>query len=160
MSDKRPEKLEMIFSNGGTLTARLLWDKAPRTCEAMVAALQKPVTSGEDCGILLHAQYAGSEVYFEDFPAVDDIPFENTTARMDENMYLTNKIDGGVLAYYVNPAVKSFCIVYGELIPRRTVDVPIALNIFAEIEDKEEAKRIGWEARTKGPGKVTIQIKQ
>ena len=150
----------MIFSNGGTLTARLLWDKAPRTCEAMVAALKKPVTSGEECGILLHAQYAGSEVYFENFPAADDIPFENTTSRMDKNMYLTNKIDGGVLAYYVNPAIKSFCIVYGELIPRRTVDVPIALNIFAEIEDKEEARRIGWEARTKGPGKVTVQIKQ
>lgn len=160
MSDKKPEKLEMIFSNGGMLTARLLWDKAPKTCEAMVAALQKPVTSGEDCGILLHAQYAGSEVYFENFPAADDIPFENTTARMDENMYLTNKIDGGVLAYYVNPAIKSFCIVYGELIPRRTVDVPIALNIFAEIEDKEEAKRIGWDARTKGPGTVTVQIKE
>jgi len=79
---------------------------------------------------------------------------------MDENMYLTNKIEGGVLAYYVNPAIKSFCIVYGELIPRRTVDVPIALNIFAEIEDKEEARRIGWDARTKGPGKVTVQIKQ
>ncbi len=160
MSTKKPEKLEIIFSNGGALTARLLWEKAPQTCEAIVAALQKPVTSGEGCGILLHAQYAGSEVYFENFPAADDIPFENTTARMDKNMYLTNKIDGGVLAYYVNPAIKSFCIVYGELIPRRTVDVPIALNIFAEIEDQKEAKRIGWEARIKGPGTVTVQIKK
>lgn len=160
MSDTRPEKLEMIFSNGGILTATLLWEKAPETCKAMVEALQKPVTSGEGCGILLHAQYAGSEVYFEDFPAADEIPFENVTAHMDENMYLTNKIPGGVLAYYVNPAIKSFCIVYGELIPRRTVDVPIALNIFAEIDDKEEAKRIGWQARLKGPGAVTVRIKE
>lgn len=153
------EKLKLTFSNGGELTATLMWDKAPNTCEAMVNALEKgPITSGQGCGILLHAQYAGSEVYFEDFPARDDIPFENTTAHMDENMYLTNKIPGGVLAYYVNPKIKSFCVVYGELIPRRTVDVDIALNQFAVIDQVEEAKKIGWEARVKGPGSVTVSI--
>lgn len=155
----KPEKLKMEFSNGGELTATLMWDKAPKTCEAMVEALEKgPITSGENCGILLHAQFAGSEVYFEDFPARDDIPFENTTAHMDENMYLTNKIPGGVLAYYVNPKIKSFCIVYGELIPRRVVDVDIALNQFATIDQPEEAKKIGWNARVKGPGSVKVSI--
>ena len=153
MISERPEKLEMVFSKGGILTATLMWDEAPMTCEAIVEALKEPVT-----GRLLHAQFAGSEVYFEQFPARDEIPFENTTSHMDENLYLTNKIEGGVLAYYVNPKVKSFCIVYGEIIPRRTVDIEIALNIFAEIDDKEEAKKIGERSRWEGPGSVTVSI--
>ena len=153
MTSERPEKLEMVFSKGGKLTATLMWDKAPMTCKAVVEALQEPITEK-----LLHAQFAGSEVYFEQFPARDEIPFENTTSHMDENLYLTNKIEGGVLAYYVNPKIKSFCIVYGEIIPRRTVDIEIALNIFAEIDDKEEAKKIGERSRWDGPGSVTVSL--
>ncbi|MBN2334935.1 DUF3830 family protein [Candidatus Bathyarchaeota archaeon] len=146
-------QLEITFEKGGTLTATLLEDKAPMTCKAIVEAL--PVTA-----TVLHAQYAGSEVYFEDFPARDDIPFENTTSRMDENLYLTNKHPGGVLAYYVNPKVKSFCIVYGETVPRRTVDVEIALNIFAEIDDKRLAAELGNRVRRQGVEEVTISLKE
>lgn len=159
MAEKKPEKLKMTFSKGGTLTATLMWDKAPKTCEAIVEALEKhgPVSS-EDYGPLMHAQYAGSEVYFEEFPARDDIPFENTTMRTDENMFCTNKIEGGVLAYYVNPKIKSFCIVYGELIPRRTADVEIPLNMFAAIDNWDDAKEIGKRARLDGPGSVVVEI--
>lgn len=153
-TEKHPEKLELIFSKGSRLTATLLWAKAPKTCAAIVKALQaQPVTAR-----LRHAQYAGSELYFEDFPTDEAIPFENTTLRMDENLFITNKHPGGVLAFYVNPQVLSFCIVYGEIIPRRLVDVEIALNIFAEIDDKEEAKRIGERSRWEGPGSVTVRI--
>jgi len=148
--EKRPQKLELVFEKWGRLTATLLWDKAPKTCEALVEGL--PVTA--DC---LHAQYAGSEFYFEDFPTDKKIPFENTTCR-SVNYLLTNKIDGGVLAFFVNPKVLSFCIVYGELVPRRTVEQEIELNVFAEIDDKEEAKRIGEKGRREGPGAVTIRI--
>lgn len=148
------EKLELIFDKGGRLTATLLWDKAPKTCAAIVKALQKePVTVR-----LLHAQYAGSELYFENFPTDEEIPFENTTLRMDEDLFITNKHPGGILAFYVNPKVLSFCIVYGEIVPRRFVDVEIALNVFAEIDDKEEAKRIGERSRWEGPGSVTVKI--
>ena len=159
MADKKPEKLELTFSNGGTITASLYWDKAPKTCEAIVEAIREkgPINS-DDYSPLLHAQFAGSEVYFENFPARDDIPFENTTLRNDENMFATNKIPGGELAYYVNPKVKSFCIVYGELIPRRMVDVDIALNRFAKVDNWDELKKIGQEARIKGPGNVTVKV--
>jgi len=146
-------KLEISFEKGGTLTATLLEDKAPETCKAILEAL--PVTSE-----VLHAQYAGSEVYFEDFPARDDVPFENTTSRVDENMFLTNKHPGGVLAYYPNPKVKSFCIVYGEIVPRRLVDVEIPLNVFAEIDDKEKAVELGSRVRREGVEKVTIKAKK
>jgi hypothetical protein len=54
--------------------------------------------------------------------------------------------------------VRSFCIVYGEIVPRRFVDVEIALNVFADIDDKEEAKRIGEQSRWEGPGSVIIEI--
>ena len=154
MTENRIEKLEMTFDKGGSLTATLLWDKAPKTCEAIVNTLKKgPLTAR-----LLHAQFAGSEVYFEDFPVEGEIPYENLTLRMDENMFTTNKHPGGVLAFYVNPKVLSFCIVYGEIIPRRTVDVEIALNVFADIDDKEEAKKIGDRSRWEGPGSVTIKV--
>lgn len=147
------KQLEMHFEKGGKLTATLMEDKAPETCAAIVEAL--PVSAK-----VLHAQYAGSEVYFEDFPARDDVPFENTTARMDENLFLTNKHPGGILAYYPNPKVKSFCIVYGEIVPRRLVDVEIALNIFAEIDDKNKAIEIGKRVRSNGSETVTIKVKE
>jgi hypothetical protein len=145
-------ELELLFENGGILTATLFEDKAPKTCEAIQEAL--PVSAR-----VLHAQYAGSEVYFENFPARDDVPFENTTSRMDENLYLTNKHSGGILAYYPNPKVKSLCIVYGEIVPRRKVDVEIALNIFAEINEKERAVEIGNRIRNFGAEEVTIRLK-
>jgi hypothetical protein len=143
--------LEILFEKGGKITARLLEDKAPETCRAVKEAL--PVSAK-----VLHAQYAGSEVYFEDFPARDDVPFENTTSRMDENLFLTNKHPGGILAYYPNPKVKSFCIVYGEIVPRRTVDVEIALNIFAEINEKELAVELGNRVRNNGTEEVNIRL--
>jgi len=105
----------------------------------------------DDYGPMLHAQYAGSEVYFENFLGHDDIPFENTTKR-------TNKIPDGVLAYHVNPKIKSFCIVYGELVPSRTVDVEIPLNMFAIIDNWDDAKESGNRARVDGPGSVTVEI--
>ena len=153
-TEKQVEKLELVFDKGGRLTATLLWDKAPKTCAAIVKALQKELVTAR----LLHAQYAGSEVYFEDFPTNEEIPFENTTLRMDENLFITNKHPGGVLAFYVNPKVRSFCIVYGEIVPRRYVDVEIALNVFAEIDQKDEAKKIGERSRWEGPGSVKIKI--
>jgi hypothetical protein len=154
MSTRRPEKLQLNFEKWGMVMATLLWDEAPETCAAIVEALQKqPVTAR-----LLHAQYAGSELYFEDFPTERAIPFENTTLRMDDNLYITNKHPGGVLAFYVKPDVRSFCFVYGEVIPRRTVDVEIALNVFAEIDDKEKAIRIGGHSRWEGGGSVTVSI--
>jgi hypothetical protein len=152
--ETRPEKLALEFEKWGAVTATLLWDKAPKTCEAIVEALRKePVTAD-----LLHAQFAGSELYFEDFPTEGEIPFENTTLRMDEDLFVTNKHPGGVLAYYVNPKVLSFCFVYGEIIPRRYVDVEIALNVFAEIDDKERATEIGQQSRWEGPGAVTVKL--
>jgi hypothetical protein len=145
-------ELEILFEKGGILTATLLENKAPETCKAIQEVL--PVSAR-----VLHAQYAGSEVYFENFPARDDVPFENTTSRMDENLFLTNKHPGGILAYYPNPKVKSFCIVYGEIVPRRKVDVEIALNIFADINEKERAVKIGNRIRNFGAEQVTIRRK-
>ena len=149
MSD-RPEKLEIEFEDGRTVTATLMWDDAPKTCRAIVDAL--PVESET-----LHAQWAGSELYFEDFPTDEDIPFENTTSR-SEDYLLTNKIPGGVLAFYVNPDVRSFCFVYDEIIPRRKVDTEIELNVFAKIDDPEMATEIGKESRREGPPKMKVNV--
>lgn len=156
--NQKPEKLKLTFSGGVILKATLLWEKAPKTCEAIVETLKEKPVKSDDYGPLLHAQYAGSELYFENFPAPDDVPFENTTMRTDKNMFCTNKISGGVLAYYVNPKIKSFCIVYGELIPRRTVDIEIPLNMFATIDNWDDAKKMGNRARLDGPGSVTVEI--
>ena len=52
----------------------------------------------------------------------------------------------------------SLCIVCGEIVPRRFVDIEIALNVFAEIDNKEAVKRIGGRSRWEGPGSVTAEI--
>jgi hypothetical protein len=78
---------------------------------------------------------------------------------MDENLALTNKHLGGILAYWPNPKVKSFCIVYGEFIPRMSVDVEVALNIFAKIDDMEKAIEVGKRIRHQGSETVTIRLK-
>ena len=153
-AEGRPEKLALEFEKWGTLTATLMWDKAPETCAAITEALQEEPVSAD----LLHAQFAGSELYFEGFPTDRKIPFENTTLRMDERLFVTNKHPGGVLAFYVNPEVLSFCFVYGEIIPRRSVDVEIALNVFAKIDDSERAIEIGQRSRWEGPGAVTVRL--
>jgi hypothetical protein len=148
----RPERLELVFSNGGRLTATLLWNKAPETCAAIVEAL--PVTSE-----LLHARYTGAHLYFEHFPVEKEVPFENTTCRSDENYVLTNKHPGGVLTFYVNPEIRCFGIPYGEIIPHgRGVDIEVEFNVFAEIDNREEAKRIGERSRREGPGSVTVRV--
>ena len=146
----KPEKLSIEFESGEKVTATLLWEDAPKTCEAIVDAL--PVESET-----LHAQWAGSELYFEDFPTTEDIPFENTTSRSEEYL-LTNKISGGVLAFYVNPDVRSFCFVYDEIIPRRKVDTQIELNVFAEIDDPEKAEEIGKRSITESPLKMKVSV--
>ena len=53
--------------------------------------------------------------------------------------------------------MRSFCIVCGDIVPRRFVEVEIALNVF-DIDDKEEAKRIGQQSRWEGPGSVIIDM--
>jgi hypothetical protein len=151
-AEKRPEKLELIFSKGGRLTATLLWEKAPRTCAAIVGAL--PVTSD-----LLHARNTGAHLYFEYFPIDEQIPFENTTCRSDENHVLTNKHPGGVLTYYPNPEIRCFGIPYGEIIPHgRAIDVVVEFNVYAEIDNKEDAKEIGEKCWREGPGSVTVRV--
>jgi hypothetical protein len=153
-TEGRPEKLALDFEKWGTITATLMWDRAPETCAAIAEALHEEPVSAD----LLHAQFAGSELYFEGFPTDREIPFENTTLRMDEELSVTNKHPGGVLAFYVNPKVLSFCFVYGEIIPRRSVEVEIALNVFAQIDDLERAIEIGQQSRLEGPGAVTVRL--
>ena len=58
----------------------------------------------------------------------------------------------------MNPKILSFCAVYGEIIPHRTADVEIAQNVFADIDDWEEAKVIGERSCWEGPGGITVKI--
>lgn len=79
--------------------------------------------------------------------------------RLDENHVLRNKHTGGLLTSYVNLEIRCFGIPNDYIIPHSGgVDIEVEFNIFAEMADKEEARRIGENSRREGPGSMTVKV--
>jgi hypothetical protein len=131
-------KIKMTFERGGQVTATLLEEAAPETCQVVLKAL--PVEHEA-----LHAMWAGEEIFFNGFPTEEDIGLENATAD----------IEPGDIAY--NAPFKSFCIFYGKSIPRSAVDQEIEVNVFAKADDVEELAKIGKRVRRQGIESVRIE---
>lgn len=150
MDDRlRPSKLELLFEHGERLTATLLWNSASKTCAAIVDVL--PVE-----GKPRHAQWAGAEFMLSGFPIEEQLPIENPFVWREPDFVITNKHPGGVLAFYPNPKVRAFCVLYGETIPRCAVDKPVAVTVFATIDDPQKADEIGRRSREIGLSSVRI----
>jgi len=145
----KPQKLNLAFGNGEHFTATLLWEDAPRTCAAIVGVLPAE-------GKPRHAQWAGAEFMFSGFPIQERLPIENPFVWREPDFVITNKHPGGVLAFYPNPKVRAFCVLYGETIPRCTVDKPVAVTVFATIDEPQKAEKIGRSFREIGPSSLRI----
>lgn len=130
-------KIVLEFERGGRITCTLFEKDAPKTCAAILEAL--PVENE-----VLHAQWAGPEIFFDGFPAKSAVGLENPTMRTTP----------GDIAY--NAPYKSFCIFYGEAIPRSAVDKDIEVNLFARADQVEELAAIGKRVRRQGVEKVRI----
>jgi len=142
------EEILLEFERGGRVAARLLRDDAPNTCEAVLASL--PVESK-----VLHAMWAGEEVFFDGFPLGGELEYENAT----------NDVKAGDVAVISTLAYTSsfrkdqtsFCIFYGKSRPRKSVDQTVDVNVFAKIEDMDKMVEIGRRVRTSGIERVLIR---
>lgn len=133
------KKIVMEFEKGGKIIASLLEKEAPATCRAILNAL--PVEHE-----MIHAMWAGEEVFFDGFPAKETVGSEHATTD----------ISPGDLAY--NGPSNSFCIFYGRGIPRSAVDQEIELNVFARCEQVEEAAKLCKRIRRQGIERVKISL--
>lgn len=138
----------MEFEHGGKVVVELLIEKAPKTCKAILAAL--PVEHE-----VIHAMWAGEEIFFDGFPLPEALEFENET----------NNIEPGDVACISSYAVRalakkgitSFCIFYGKSRPRKGVDETVDVNIFAKIKDIEAITKIARRIRWEGAEKLLIK---
>jgi len=131
----------MEFEKGGTITAELLLDKAPKTCELICDGLPHTDT-------MIHAMWAGEEIFFTGYPITEIPPLENPAKRFDNECALA----------LVNNEAKAFCIFYGPSIPRASVDVDLTVTYFATVIEKEQMVEIGKRIRRSGVEKVNISL--
>src|SRR5262245_38904747 len=108
-----PQHFLTLHIGEHTCRLHLLVDRAPRTCEALAALL--PVNSH-----LVHAKFAGDEVYFM-VPGA--WPAENTVTQ----------VAPGDVGYY--PDRQTVCIFYGTIVPFGSV------GLFARMIDGLEQLR-------------------
>ena len=144
------EQILLEFERGGRVAARLLRDEAPKTCETVLASL--PVQNR-----VLHAMWAGEEIFFDGFPLGGELAYENAT----------NDVEAGDVAVISTLAYTSsfgkyqtsFCIFYGKSRPRKSVDQTVDVNVFAKIKDMDKIVEIGRRVRTGGIEGVLIKRK-
>jgi len=144
------KRLLLEFERGGQVTATLLEDQAPRTCKAVLASL--PIENK-----VIHAKWAGDEIFFDGFPLQGELEYENAT----------NDVKPGDVAVISTQAYiptlgkgkTSFCIFYGKSRPRKSVDETVDVNVFAGINDTEKMTEIGRRVRLSGSEKILIRAK-
>jgi hypothetical protein len=128
-------KILMEFERGGKITATLFEDRVPMTCQSFLEVL--PYESK-----VIHAMWAGEEIFFHDFPA--KFVYEHPT----------QDVHPGTLAMV--PSGSAFCIFYGRAIPRRSVDENIDVTVFGQVDDVDAMVEIGKRVRMKGTEKIRL----
>lgn len=135
------------FGRGGQVSGELLKDKAPKTCSVFLASL--PVELN-----LIHAMWAGEEIFCDDFPIHSVLEVENEV----------NEMRGGEVGL-MSPLIHRhlpkkgfvpFCIFYGRGRARKSVDETVEYNVCAKIEGLETIANIG--RRIRAQGIETVQI--
>jgi len=143
------KQILLEFERGGQVTATLLEDVAPKTCEAVLSALPFE-------GKVVHAMYAGEEIVAT-FPLSGELEYENA-------IYEVKPGDLALVSTYVyNPSrpkgQTNFCIFYGISRPRKTIDQTAEVNVFARVDDLEKIVEIGKRVRLNGREKIWIKAR-
>ena len=144
------KKLILEFQRGGRLTATILEERAPVTCEIILSSL--PVE-----GKLRHAMWAGEEVFFDEFPISRDMPLENATNSLRPGSITTaasSWVRDGQLCFQKGQT--AFAIFYGKGRPRKALDETLDMNYFAQVDDIEGMTAVGRRIRMEGSEKITI----
>jgi hypothetical protein len=144
-----PKYILFKFERGGEVKATLLEDKAPKTCKAFLASLPVELK-------LIHAQWAGAEVFSDSFPVSSELEVENETNEMKGGE--VGLISQLVQRHIPRKGFVPFCIFYGKGRARKSVDETTEVNICAKIEDMEKMDSIGKRIRAQGIETVRITL--
>lgn len=142
------KEIVLEFERGGKVTAELLGEKAPKTCKAILRAL--PVENK-----VVHAMWAGEEIFFDGFPLSEALEFENETNNVEPGDIAC--ISSHAIRAFARKSITSFCIFYGKSRPRKGVDETVDVNVFAKIKDIQAIRKIGERVRWEGAEKIVIK---
>lgn len=136
------------FERGGTVLAELLEEKAPKTCKAILRAL--PVENK-----VVHAMWAGEEIFFDGLPLSEILEFENETNNVEPGDIAC--ISSYAIRAFAKKSITSFCIFYGKSRPRKGVNETVDVNVFAKVKDIEALTKIARRIRWEGAEKILIK---
>lgn len=141
----RPPEIELRFERGGSVRASLLWDSAPGTCAAVVAALPLSAT-------VSHSRWSGREV---NFPialgaAGPDRENDTTTVGTGDVIYWREWEKGA-------KAAEALAVYYGAEVTRDHRGY-LPVNVFARVapEDWDRVSEIGLRIWREGFEKVHV----
>jgi len=140
----------MVFrflDEGVTASARLLREQAPETCRAVVDAL--PAS-----GVARHGIFSGSEVYLV-LPAVLTPPREHATTIVGPGDvgFLTVEKGSG---YGIEESYSEICWFYDLDATPSMPEGPIAVNVFARLDDADGFFAVCRRMRLEGAKRVEI----
>jgi hypothetical protein len=130
-----------------TASARLLREQAPETCSAVWDAL--PAS-----GLARHGVYSGSEVYLI-LPALISVPREHATTIVGAGDvgFLTVEKGSG---YGIEESYSEICWFYDlDAVPSMP-EGPIAVNVFARLDDADAFFAVCRRMRLEGAKRVDI----
>lgn len=140
---------EIVFrfpDEGVAASARLL-EEAPETCRAVVNAL--PVS-----GLARHGIYSGSEVYLV-LPEVITLPREHATTLVGPGDvgFLTVEKGSG---YGIEESYSEICWFYDLDATPSMPEGPIAVNVFARLEDADAFFAVCRRMRLEGAKRIEV----
>jgi len=126
-----PQKMCFSFpQENAHAVAELLWDQAPRTCEAVLSVLPFSGTSH-------HGIYSGSECVLL-LDKVLRLPKENATSKVTKGQIAFTWLAGGS-AYGVEEDFAEICWFYDIDAEPRMWEGPVEVNVFARIVEPADS---------------------
>ncbi len=128
--------------------ARMLWERAPRTCEAIWGTL--PVS-----GAARHGIYSGSEVYVV-LPVLVKLPKEHATTIVGPGDVGFLTVEKGS-SYAAEEDYSEVCWFYDLDATPSMPEGPVAVNVFARLHESDAFFTVCRRMRIQGAKKVEIR---
>ena len=144
-----PGEIVFRFPDEGVGAAARLLDEAPETCRAAVEAL--PVS-----GLARHGIYSGSEIYLV-LPELLTPPREHATTivRPGDVGFLTVGKGSG---YGIEESYSEICWFYDLDATPSMPEGPIAVNVFARLEDADAFFAVCRRMRLEGAKRIEVAL--
>ena len=137
-----------FVDEGVEAPARMLWEDAPRTCQAIWDAL--PLG-----GLARHAIYSGSEVYVV-LTVLVKLPKEHATTIVGPGDVGFLTVEKGS-SYGVEKDYSEVCWFYDLDATPSTPEGPVAINVFARLDDADAFFALCRRMRIEGAKTIEIR---